>query len=115
MGNGVAIEFDSFCRLYKDLPSIEDIFNGKRPQVPKNTDALYALISSMTAYAREHKNETRLIANSLNYALTFPVDFSVVLVKNYMAIEKDYKDKLMQIPEFFKWIQTKGKFLNGSV
>ena len=115
VGGGVAIEFESFCRLYSELPSMEDIFSGKRPKVPKNTDALYALVSSMTAYAKEHKNDVRLISNSINYALGLPTDFSVVLVKNYMAIEKDYKQTLMQIPEFFKWIQTKGKLLNGSV
>ena len=115
LGSGVAIEFESFCRLYGNLPKMEDIFGGKMPAVPKNTDALYALISAMTSYAREHKNDLRLIGNSIKYAFGFPTDFSVVLVKNYTAIEKNYKQTLMQIPEFFRWVQTKGALLNGIV
>ena len=69
----------------------------------------------MTAYAREHKYEFSAIGNSIAYANLLPADFSAVLLKNYMAIEEGYGDKLMKIPEFFKWISTKGKILNGSV
>ena len=69
----------------------------------------------MTNYAREHKDDTRAIANSIRYAMRMPSDFSTVLLKNYMAIEKNYREKLMAIPEFFQWIQTKGKLLNGNI
>ena len=83
--------------------------------MPTNTDAMYALASSMVSYAREHKNEMRRITNSIIYADRMPPDFSVVLLKDYMYIEKDYKKKLMSIPEFNKWLSTKGRFINGSV
>lgn len=32
-----------------------------------------------------------------------------------MHIEKDFKQTLMTIPEFSKWLQTKGGLMNGSV
>ena len=57
----------------------------------------------------------RRITNSIIYADRMPPDFSVVLLKDYMYIEKDYKKKLMSIPEFDKWLRTKGRFINGSV
>ena len=44
-----------------------------------------------------------------------PSDFSTLLMKNYMAIEKDFKEKLVTIPEFFEWLRTKGKLLNGAI
>ena len=94
---------------------VEDIFDGKMPQLPKNSDAMYALISSMTAYAREHKTEMNRIANSIVYAEHMPPDFSAVLLKDYMYIEDGYKEKLMRIPEFARWLSTKGRLLNGSV
>ena len=115
VGTGVAIEFRTWSKVYSELPSIEDIFDGKMPRMPKGTDAMYALTASMTAYAREHRDDLRRIANSIKYANAMPPDFSVVLLKDYMYIEKGYREKLMRIPEFATWLRTKGSLLNGSV
>lgn len=87
----------------------------KMPSMPKNTDAMYALTASMSCYARTHKNELSRIANSIRYADKMPPDFSAVLLKDYMHIEKDFKQTLLTIPEFSKWLQTKGGLMNGSV
>ena len=115
VGVGVATELRTYCRIYATLPKIEDIFLGKPAEMPKSGDALYALISAMTSYAREHKDEQGKIRNSILFACKMPVDYSAVLMKSYMAIEKGYREKLMKIPEFYKWMQTKGRHLNGVV
>ncbi|MCH5350897.1 MAG: AAA family ATPase [Clostridiales bacterium] len=115
VGVGVAVEFRTWAQVYDSLPSIEEIFAGKMPPVPRNTATLYALVSAMTAYARDHRTDMNKIANSIRYANSLPPDFSVVLLKDYMYIEKGYKEKLMRIPEFNKWLQTKGSLLNGSL
>ena len=115
VGTGVASEFRTWARLYKDLPAVEDIFDGKKPPMPGSTDALYALTASMACYAREHKNDLDRIANSITYARMMPPDFGTVLMKDYMCIEKDYIRKLMSIPEFSGWLQVIGSIMNGSV
>lgn len=115
VGNGVAIEFRTWEQVYKDLPDIEDIFAGKKPPPPRSTDALYALTAAMTAYTREHKNDLSAVANSIAYANSLPPDFSVVLMKDYMYIEPGYKERLMTIPEFARWLSARGSLLNGSV
>lgn len=115
VGTGTAVEFRTWAKVYSTLPDITDIFDGKMPVLPQNTDALYALCASMTAYAREHKDDMARIANSITYANRMPPDFSAVLFKDYMYIEKDYKQKLMRIPEFSKWLQSKGSMMNGVV
>ena len=115
VGTGVAVEFRTWAKVYQSLPSIEDIFDGKMSAVPANTDAIYALTASMTTYARSHKDEMGRIANSIRYADKMPPDFGAVLMKDYMYIEKGYKERLMLIPEFTKWLQRKGSFMNGSV
>lgn len=115
VGTGTAIEFRTWCKVYKNLPSIDDIFDGIMPAVPNTTDALYALISSMTIYASIHKENMQKITNSIAYAEKLPADFSAVLLRDYMYIEDGYKSKLMQIPEFARWLQTKGRLLNGTV
>ena len=114
IGIGAAAEFRTWSKVYKELPVIEDIFNGKMPALPQNTDALYALTAAMTAYAREHKDEMSRIANSIRFADKMPPDFGAVLMKGYMCIEEDYKKRLMSIPEFAKWLSSKGSFMNGA-
>ena len=115
VGVGTVVEFKTWCRVYSQLPNIEDIFNGKSVKVPKATDVLYALVNSMVAYARDHKTEMRKIANSLAFADQLPPDFAVILMKDYMSIEKGYREKLLKIPEFMKWMNTKGRLLNGII
>lgn len=115
VGTGVAVEFRTWAKVYKQLPEITDIFAGKMPPLPSGTDAMYALVSAMTAYAREHKDNLAQIENSVSYAERMPPDFATVLMKDYMYIEKGYKETLLRIPAFSKWIHTKGKYLNGSV
>ena len=115
VGTGIAVEFCAYCKVYASLPSMKDVFDGKYAVMPKSPDALYALISSMTAYAKEHKNELSRIGNSIVFAKQMPPDFSAVLLKNYMAIEKGYKEKLMALPDFAAWLRTKGSLLNGTV
>ena len=115
VGCGVAVELRTWASVYDQLPDMKEIFAGKKPKLPRSTDAMYAMISSMVEYAREHKNDMAKIANSIEYAAMMPPDFSTVLMKDYMYIEKGYKEKLMKIPEFSKWLRTKGRMINGAV
>ena len=115
VGTGIAVEFCAYCKVYASLPSMKDVFDGRYAVMPKSPDALYALISSMTAYAKEHKDELSRIGNSIVFAKQMPPDFSAVLLKNYMAIEKGYKEKLMALPDFAAWLRSKGSLLNGTV
>ncbi|MBR1797570.1 MAG: AAA family ATPase [Clostridiales bacterium] len=115
VGSGVAMEFITWARAYEQLPSVQEIFEGKPVPVPVNTDVLYALVSSMVCYAREHKDDLNAIANSIKYAELLPPDFAVVLLKDYMYLEPDYRDRLMTIPEFSRWMERKGVLLNGVI
>ena len=58
-------------------------------------------------------NDLDLIRNSILYANMLPPDYSIVLLKDYLYLEKDYKQKLLQIPEFMKWLREKGRFLDA--
>jgi hypothetical protein len=114
VGKGIAIEFKTYVKLYSKLPNIDDIFNGKSADVPKDMDVLYALISSMISYARRYKDDLDKIENSINYGAKLPPDFSLVLFKDYMYIEKDYKIKLNRIPAYAKWLKDKGRLLDSA-
>ena len=115
VGSGIAVEFRTWTRVYDDLPDLQEIFDGKNPKLPTGTDAMYALTAAMTAYARAHKEEIPHIANSVLYADRMPPDFSAMLMKDYMYIEKNYREKLLQIPAFSRWLSSRGRLINGVV
>ena len=113
VGSGTAAELRSWARLYGKLPSIEGIFDGSEHTVPRGTDALYALVSSMARYASEHRDDLDAIAHSIDYAELLPPDYSVVLMQDYMNIEEGFEEKLMRIPGFLRWMRSRGALLNG--
>ena len=53
------------------------------------------------------------IARSIRYAEKLPPDFAVVLMQDYLYLEEDYRQKLMMLPDFMKWMRSKGALLNG--
>ena len=115
VGTGIACEFKTWAEVYAKIPSVENIFWGKDVAAPKDTDVLYALVSAMVDFAREHKGDMSLIANSIRYADKLPPDFTAILLKDYMHLEDGYRTKLMNIPEFAAWMKTKGRLLNGAL
>lgn len=115
IGNGVALEFQYYAQVYHKLPNIEDIFLGKSVSMPTSPDVLYALVSAMTAFAREHKDNYSIIGNSIYFAQAMPADFTMLLCRSYMAIEKNYIEKLKKVPEFYEFLQKKGAILNGAI
>ncbi|WP_251198436.1 ATP-binding protein [Anaerotardibacter muris] len=114
VGVGVALEFRSWDSVYDSLPSIDEIFDGKNPDCPTNTDALYALVSAILEHARLVKDDLDKMANAIRYADKMPPDFSTILMKDFMALEEGYREKLIMVPEFSQWLRTKGVLLNGS-
>ena len=90
VGVGVAVEFRTWSKIYNQLPDIKDIFRGKNPPVPQSSDVLYALTSAMVSYAREHKKDLGAIANSIRYADKLPPDYSAMLLKDYIYIDKGF-------------------------
>jgi len=115
LGNSLAVEFRSWCGLHSDLPNTEAIFEGKPTAVPKSADALYAVVASMSEYAKDCRNDPTLIGNSLRYAEKMPADYIAILLKNYEAMEEDYRMKLMQIPEYTRLLAKRGVVRNGTV
>ena len=115
VGAGVSAELISWTRVYDSLPSIKDIFDGKNPPIPVKADTLYALVSAMTTYASAHKDEMDRIENSVAYGANLPADFAAVLFKDYMNLDEGYREKMLLMPPFARWLQQKGMLLNGSV
>lgn len=115
IGAGSAIEFRTWCKVFSDLPDMDGIFEGRETLIPKGTDAMYALVSSMTSYAAEHRYDAVMIGNSLSYAKRLPSDFTELLIQNYCDIEKNYESFLRTIPEYTEYGAKRGALRNGNV
>ncbi len=113
IGTATAVEFLTWCMVYNEIPSVEAIFNGRNPTVPKKPNVVFALVSSMVAYAREHKDDIDRIGNAISYSEHFAPDFSVSFVREVINIEPGYAKKLVALPAYRKWMDRKGRFLNG--
>ena len=115
IGAGPAIEFRTWCNIYSDLPDMDQIFSGRATSIPKKTDAMYALVSSMTTYASEHKNDLVKIGNSLSYAKKLPADYTELLIRNYLDLDDNYEAFLRTVPEFRDLAARRGALRNGNV
>ena len=110
VGTGAAVEFKTWCEIYNQLPDIKEIFSGNYTNIPKRADVMYALVTAMISYASKHRKNIAEIENSITYALRFPPEFSTFMLKSYMDISEGFKSKLMDIPAFYRWLQTNGRF-----
>ena len=109
IGIGAATEFEGWCNVYRDLPSAEDIFAGKKAEYPRKPDVLYALISSMVHYASVNTELTRTeLGNACRFASRFPMDFATVLYKDLLELP-EFDKKLVMIPEFRSWMERQKK------
>jgi len=116
VGTGIATEFRSWSKVYQKLPKMADIFAGKSPALPRGNDVLYALTASITAYAAKHLDNITGIANAIRYADKMPADFSAVLLKDFMYLDDGhFREKLLTVPEFARWLEKKGTLMNGNV
>lgn len=111
IGMGTALEFIAWCKSKKDLPPVEEIFQGKVLKYPATQDALYAMISSIATYAFKREQlsarESLTISeleNVVRYAMKFPTDYQMCLLVK-LCTRQSLKDKLLKIENFRIWMK----------
>jgi len=95
VGHAAAIEYMSFLKLYRSLPSIDAILlNPTGSPVPKEASTLYAVSSAL---GRRVNGKT--LGNVVKYLDRLPVEFNVMAIRD--AVTRD--SQLTSTPEFTKW------------
>lgn len=113
VGRGIATELKSWSKVYSNLPNVEMIFEGTERKVPSNQSELFALTCSIINYAKTHFNNVQGIVNSINYAKSFPKDYSVLMIEEYLRVDKEAGIGLLEIPEFHRYLNDVTSRLNG--
>lgn len=96
VGEGAAVEFSAFLRLYREIPSIDAIFlDPAKAPVPTNPATLYAVSAAL---ARRSKADN--FGRVLTYLDRLPQEYAVLGVKD--ATGRD--PILATTPEFTRWM-----------
>ncbi len=114
IGSGTAVEFEAYCKVFRDLPDIEKIFDGGYGVYPKTADALYALVSGLTeaVWSRRDMISQQETDNICEYAARFPSDFGAMFFKDINNID-ELRPMLMKSREFQSWLKTHKFSLRG--
>lgn len=106
IGVDTALSFETWCKVYRDLPKVEDILAGGCRSYPRSYDALYALTASLETalYQKEDTVTGTQIDHVCAYALNFPPDFAVSFFGDLNRNEK-LKLRLMNNRLFNTWLR----------
>lgn len=100
IGLATASEFKRYCQVFLEIPSIEDIFAGKKINMPTKPDVLYALSAALSG--RITTATTEQISNTVKFTTEMPKEFSVLTMKDILLVPK-MKEKLIMIPAWLNW------------
>lgn len=96
VGEGAATEFSAYLRLFRDLPSADEILmNPKGAIVPKNAATLYAIASGVARFVTVTN-----IARAIQYFDRLPQEYAVLGIQD--AIKRD--NGLTHASEYRAWI-----------
>ena len=112
VGVSTALEFEAWCKVYKKLPSVEDILAGKHTNPVKETDARYALTSSLMECVSQRGESltTRELENVCRYMVAFPADFAALFFRGLLQIE-GMNLRLMKVASFSGWMRMNKRYL----
>ncbi len=100
VGEGAAVEFTQFLRIFRDLPSPDAIMLApKTADVPKDGAVLYALCGAL-AHRATATNFVRLV----EYAARMPAEFSVLFIRDAIKL----CPAIQTTKEFISWASKDG-------
>ena len=76
--------------------------------------AISSYNQDVDSYFSSYKNHPAVVCAQearKQYGISYD---AIGIAAAHMCIEEDYKKRLMSIPEFAKWLSSKGSFMNGA-
>lgn len=103
ISEGVAREFVSYCKIFNDLPKIEQIIAApETTAVPAEPSILFA----MTGHLAEQANKNNC-ATVIKYLQRFPVEFQIICIREMIRRDK----KLLGHEAIVNWHKTNAEVL----
>ena len=86
IGIGAATEFNGYLKVYGHLPSMQDIVDGKKVDVPNQPDVMFALSSALVSCMSKQKLSPIQKENVMKFVTSMSVDFSLLTFKDMILI-----------------------------
>lgn len=103
LSEGVAREFLVFCKVYKDLPTIDSLVTSPETQrMPTEPSILYAMSGCIS-----HNASTDNISQLIKYVSRMPVEFQIVTVRETLRRNIELKNN----STIMKWLATNAEAL----
>jgi len=94
-GEAFAVEFCAFLQVYRNIPSLEEIYNNPtKVDIPKKADLQYALCGALVNVADDVK-----LPNIIKFLERLPVEFQMFVNKDLAC----RKPKLTKETAYVKW------------
>ena len=107
VGAAAGLELNAFIANLDQMPSIEDIVEGKDVAVPDEIDLQYAVATALVGQAIRVQNneaEQRYHGNILNYANKFPQrEMGVMMISD---MHRAIGEKIFALAEFSDWAES---------
>lgn len=107
VGEGAAKEFLAYVAIYKDLPDIQGILEGKVKTVPRKDKAnvLYALCSALVTRLKKE-----YLDNFITYTLSLEPEFATLAVRD--AAKGGWDQEMVKLPSWDAWSKKFGEYLD---
>lgn len=104
IGQGAATEFNTFCKVYKQLPSVSQITSDPiNAPIPEEPGAKYAVASMLT-----QELDANNIKDIIIYIERFDIEMKIIFARGAFALNRKLRD---ESPEFYKFASDMLKYL----
>lgn len=112
VGNDTAIEFENWCKVFRTLPSIDDIMKGRNAPYPQTHDGLFALTASLVTTVRSKGSNisSNELENVCAYAKRFPSDFVMAFFKDIL-VDENIRIKSIKCQSFDEWFKRNKQYI----
>jgi hypothetical protein len=101
VGEGPAAEFVDYCRIYRDLPDVDQVLaNPQTCAVPSDPAVLYALAGALTERCRQADDRT--LGAAVTYVGRLPDEFGVLTVRDVAAVNP----RVLIVPQAGGWLKA---------
>lgn len=105
VGKDIALDFMRYIIVKGDLPSVNDVFDGKA-EYKELTDAQNEVLKNVIInQARMERENIERINNSVRFILKMPYDYALFILKHYMDLSDEIRISIEKMPEFQIWLK----------
>lgn len=107
IGDAAAYELRTWSEVYKKIPDVKAVFEGRAEGIPTRPETLFAFSTCISEYAMEHNSEDE-IRNAIDYVSNLPAEFKNRIFADLLKV-KGIGNILSKIFVYNDWFMRSGR------